>query len=166
MALATADGTATPSVRLVVLSHFDSRGITFHTSYDSRKGTEIAANPRASAVMLWHAMGRQVRIEGPVSKISDAESDEYFRSRSRSTQIDLVTSAQSHVITHRGEFEHLRQAERRRWAGQEIQRPIHWGGYRVGLQIMEFWESSTGGIHKRVRFRRETDQWVRERLAP
>ena len=165
-ALATADSDAAPSVRLVILRGFDSRGIVFHTNYNSRKGMEIEANPRASAVMLWHAMGRQVRIEGPVSKISGAESDNYFRSRSRSTQIDLLASAQSRVITHIGEVEGHRLAEHRQWSDREIQRRAYWGGYLVGLQMMEFWENATDGLHARVRFRRETNQWIRERLAP
>lgn len=166
MALATADSNAAPSVRLVILRGFDARGIVFHTNYNSRKGMEIEANPRASAVMLWHAMGRQVRIEGPVSKISGAESDNYFRSRSRSTQIDLLASAQSRVITHIGEVEGHRLAKQRQWEYREIQRPAYWGGYRVGLQMMEFWENAADGLRVRVRFRRKGDQWIRDRLAP
>ena len=165
MALATATADGAPSVRIVLLKSFDRTGAVFHTNYTSRKGEEIAQNPRAASVMLWHEVQRQVRLEGAVSRISPEESDAYFLSRPPGGRISAAASPQSKVVADRAELQ-------RRWdeaAASEAagERPDDWGGLRIDVDTIEFWQGRENRLHDRIRFRRgASGTWVRERLAP
>lgn len=166
MAVATARPDGRPSVRIVLLKGADDNGLVFFTSYESRKGAELELNPRASAVMLWHSLQRQVRVEGAVTRLEDAESDAYFHSRPRGSQVGAVASPQSRVISGREALEQ-RVAEVEGFFGDgEIERPPVWGGYRVALESVEFWQGRPSRLHDRIRFVRAGAAWRRERLAP
>ncbi len=164
MALATATPDGTPSVRIVLLKSLDTEGAVFHTNYDSRKGVELGANPRAAAVLLWHDLSRQVRIEGPVAPISAEESDAYFTSRPPGGRISAQASPQSQVVADRAELE-------RRWdeaaaSAEAGTRPPNWGGLRLTPESFEFWQGRPNRLHDRIRFRASGDGWDRDRLAP
>ena len=166
MALATATPDGRPSVRIVLLKGLDDTGLTFFTNYESRKGQELAANPRAAAVLLWHPLQRQVRVEGPVTTIDDADSDAYFASRPRGSQIGAVASPQSRRIAGRDVLEDRVAEVEQFFDGTDVVRPPVWGGYRLGLESIEFWQGRENRLHDRLRFVRREDGWVRERLAP
>ena len=164
MALATATSDGTPSVRIVLLKSLDPEGAVFHTNYASRKGVELTENPRAAAVLLWHDLSRQVRIEGPVAPISPEESDAYFASRPPGGRVSAQASPQSQVVADRAELE-------RRWevaaaAPDAGTRPDNWGGLRLAPEVFEFWQGRPNRLHDRIRFRRSGDGWERDRLAP
>lgn len=164
MALATATPDGTPSVRIVLLKSLDAEGAVFHTNYDSRKGVEMTENPRAAAVLLWHDLSRQVRIEGPVAPISAAESDAYFTSRPPGGRISAQASPQSKVVADRAELE-------RRWEEAAASpdagtRPANWGGLRLTPESFEFWQGRPNRLHDRIRFRAADGGWERDRLAP
>ncbi len=164
MALATASPDAVPSVRIVLLKSLDASGAVFHTNYESRKGAELAANPRAAAVLLWHDLSRQVRLEGPVAPIGAEESDAYFLSRPEGGRVSAAASPQSQVVADRAELE-------RRWdeaaaAPDAGTRPAHWGGLRLDVESFEFWQGRPNRLHDRLRFVREAGDWRRDRLAP
>ncbi|HEU4384635.1 MAG TPA: pyridoxamine 5'-phosphate oxidase [Anaeromyxobacteraceae bacterium] len=167
MALATAGPDGRPSVRMVLLSSFDERGFVFHTNYRSRKGEEIATGPRVALALWWEPISRQVRIEGRAEKTTAAESDDYFAGRPRGSQLGAWASDQSAAIPDRATLEaRLGEAERR-YAGGPVPRPLHWGGYRVVPDAIEFWEGRENRLHDRLRYRRgESGHWVAERLAP
>jgi pyridoxamine 5'-phosphate oxidase len=166
MALATADARGRPSVRMVLLKGLDAEGAVFYTNTGSRKGHELEANPWASVVLPWHPLQRQVRIEGPVSPLSPAAVDAYFASRPRGAQIAAAVSDQSETIADRAELErHFAEAESRLGDGP-IVRPSDWGGYRIGLEVVEFWQGRPNRLHDRIRFTRDGDCWIRERLQP
>ena len=164
MALATAATDGRPSVRMVLLKGFDERGFVFFTGYESRKGAELAANPRAALLFHWDPLGRQVRIEGPVERVSEGESDAYFRSRPRGAQISASVSPQSRVVESRASLEAL--AAELEAGGDEIPRPPNWGGFRVRPETYEFWQHRANRLHDRLRYRREDGAWILERLAP
>ena len=164
MALATAAADGRPSVRMVLLKGFDKRGFVFFTGYESRKGGELAANSRAALLFYWDPLGRQVRIEGPVERVSEAESDAYFASRPRGAQISASVSPQSRVVESRARLEALAAELEAR--GGEIPRPPKWGGYRVAPETYEFWQHRANRLHDRLRYRREHEGWTLERLAP
>ena len=166
MALATATPDGRPSVRIVLLKGLDDAGLTFFTNYDSRKGQELAANPRASAVLLWHPLQRQVRVEGQVAKIAEADSDAYFASRPRGSQVGAVASPQSRRIAGREVLEERVAEVEQFFDGTDVVRPPVWGGYRLGLESIEFWQGRQSRLHDRLRFVRRGDGWDRERLAP
>jgi pyridoxamine 5'-phosphate oxidase len=167
MALATATPDGRPSSRIVLLKGFDARGLVFFTGYGSRKGRELAANPRAAATMLWHPLQRQVRVEGRVAQVSAAESDAYFASRPRSSQIGAVASPQSQPIDGRAVLEQRVEQAEHQFAGRDVERPDTWGGYRVAIESIEFWQGRVGRLHDRLRFTRTAGgDWARERLAP
>ena len=166
MALATATPDGVPSVRIVLLKGLDARGLVFFTGYDSRKGRELGANPRAAATMLWHPLQRQVRIEGAVTRLDDAESDAYFASRPRGAQIGAVASPQSRPIPDRHALEERVAEVEHAFADREIVRPPVWGGYRVALESVEFWQGRASRLHDRLLFTATSDGWTRERLAP
>lgn len=166
MALATATPDGRPSVRIVLLKGLDERGLTFFTGYESRKGAEIDANPRAAAVMLWHALQRQVRVEGAVTRIDEAESDAYFGSRPRGAQIGAVASPQSRVIAGREVLDERVAEVEQVFDGHDVLRPPIWGGYRVALESVEFWQGRPDRLHDRLQYVREGDGWRRDRLAP
>ena len=166
MALATATPDGQPSVRIVLLKGLDDRGLTFFTGYESRKGAELEANPRAAAVMLWHPLQRQVRVEGSVTRIDEAESDAYFGSRPRGSQISAVASPQSRAISGREVLEQRVAEVAQVFDDQDVLRPPIWGGYRVALESVEFWQGRHSRLHDRLRYVRAGDSWRRERLAP
>jgi len=164
MALATATADGRPSVRMVLLKGFDERGFAFYTGYESRKGHELAENPRAA--LLFHWPGRQVRIEGPVERLTAEESDAYFASRPRASRLSAIASRQSEVVSSRDELE-ARVAElEERFAGAEPPRPNRWGGFRLVPETYELWQNRDDRLHDRLRYRRDGDAWLVERLSP
>jgi pyridoxamine 5'-phosphate oxidase len=166
MALATATSDGRPSVRIVLLKGLDDAGLTFFTNYDSRKGLELAANPRAAAVLLWHPLQRQVRVEGPVARLDEAESDAYFALRPRGSQIGAVASPQSRRIAGREVLDERVAEVEQFFDGTDVVRPPVWGGYRLEPESIEFWQGRENRLHDRLRFSRRGDAWTRERLAP
>jgi pyridoxamine 5'-phosphate oxidase len=167
MALATATPGGLPSVRMVLLKVVDELGFVFYTNYESRKGMDLAANPRSAIVFFWPELNRQVRIEGTVSLLPPKESDAYFATRPRASQLSSLTSAQSKPISSRVEldlrFEQLSQQHEEK----SIQRPPYWGGYRVHPKSIEFWQSRFARLNDRILYAREQDgTWVRTRLQP
>jgi pyridoxamine 5'-phosphate oxidase len=166
MTLATATPSGEPSARLVLLRGFDERGFVFFTNYDSRKGRELAANPRAALAFYWPELDRQVRIEGRVERVSAAESDAYFQGRPRGSQLGAWVSAQSRVVPGRAFLEQRMEEVAARYAGP-VPRPSYWGGFRVVPTMMEFWQAQPNRLHDRLCYRRlETGAWLLERLAP
>jgi pyridoxamine 5'-phosphate oxidase len=166
MALATSTSDGGPSVRMVLLKDVDERGFAFFTGYVSRKSTELDANPRAALLFFWDPLGRQVRIEGSVERVSATESDAYFATRPHGAQLAAVASRQSAVLSAREDLDD-RVAELEREHGKEaVPRPEHWGGYRVVPQTYEFWQHRDNRLHDRLRYRRDGDVWVVERLSP
>ncbi|WP_406695527.1 pyridoxamine 5'-phosphate oxidase [Singulisphaera sp. Ch08] len=168
MSLATATPDGHPSVRIVLLKGVDSRGFTFHTCYDGRKGRELDANPHAAVVLFWPTLERQVRIEGRVERVSGEESDAYFQSRPLESQLGAWASPQSEVVSSRATFEDRMEEVRARYAdGKTIPRPSNWGGYRIVPHTLEFWQGRPSRLHDRVRYSRDaTGDWKVERLAP
>ncbi len=165
--LATCTPDGWPSARAVLLKGLDERGFTFFTNYDSRKGRELEANPRAAMVFLWHPIERQVRVEGAIEIVTAAESDEYYAVRPLGSRLGAWASPQSAVIPGR-EFLEKQHAElTARYPDGVVPRPPHWGGYRVVPRVIEFWQGRPSRLHDRVRFTRDaTGTWVRDRLAP
>ena len=165
MTLATATRDGRPSARIVLLKRFDDRGFVFFTNYQSQKGNELNENSRASLLFYWSTLWRQVRIEGEVEKISAAESERYFQSRPLGSRLGARASNQSEVVDRRETLE-ARFAELQQRFGEVVPRPEHWGGYRVKPNSIEFWQGRDNRLHDRLRYRREDDGWVIERLAP
>ena len=166
MALATATGSGEPSVRMVLLKGFDERGFVFYTNYESLKGRELAENPRAAALLYWSELGRQVRFSGAVSKLSPAESAEYFNSRPLESQLSALASRQSQVIPSRDQLEERVKALAAEYAGGQVPLPPFWGGYRIAPETFEFWMHRENRLHDRFRYRRSAAGWVVERLSP
>ncbi|CAN5861482.1 pyridoxamine 5'-phosphate oxidase [soil metagenome] len=167
MTLASADVEGRPSARIVLLKQFDERGFCVFTNYQSRKGLELEANPFAALVFFWQPLERQVRVEGRVERVSEAESDAYFRSRPPGTRLGTWASEQSRVVPGREAFEDRLLELRDRHPDGNIPRPPHWGGYRVVPEMVEFWQGRASRLHDRFRYRRnETGGWIIERLAP
>jgi pyridoxamine 5'-phosphate oxidase len=166
-ALATADARGRPSVRIVLVKGVDARGFAFHTNRESRKGRELAENPRAALCFHWPALGQQVRAEGPVSLLPDAESDAYFATRPRGSQLGAWASTQSAVIPGRGDLDQRARDLEANYAGRPVPRPPHWGGYRVIPLEIEFWQGRQDRLHDRFVYRlREPKDWIIERLSP
>jgi len=163
MALATASADGRPSVRMVLMKEADEHGIVFFSHYASRKGQELAENPRAALLLYWEPLGRQVRIEGTVQPVPDAESDAYFATRPLGARLSAVASPQSRPVESREWLE-------RRVAELEAQgdppRPEWWGGFRLVPDAWEFWQHGQSRLHDRFRYRRDGDAWVIERLGP
>jgi pyridoxamine 5'-phosphate oxidase len=167
MTLATATKDGRPSARTVLLKGVDGRGFVFYTNYESRKGRELAENARASLLLPWIALERQVIVEGVVSKISREESAAYFHSRPRASQLGAWVSQQSSIITGRAVLEDAMKLLEKKHAGAEIPLPPAWGGYRVVPETVEFWQGRRSRLHDRLRYRREAGgEWIVERLAP
>ena len=166
MALATATRDGRPSVRNVLLKEFDPRGFVFYTNFESRKARELAETGRASLLFTWRSVERQVRIDGAVEKVSDAESDAYFASRPIESRWGTYASRQSTVIENRDVLEARFEAARERY-GQNVPRPAWWGGYRVVPDEFEFWQGRPSRLHDRLRYLKEPNgSWRRDRLAP
>jgi pyridoxamine 5'-phosphate oxidase len=163
-ALATATAEGAPSVRMVLLKDATTAGLTFYTGYESRKGRELAENPRAALLVYWHDFGRQVRAEGSVERLSAQESDAYFHSRPPGSRISAAVSPQSEVIESRAELE--RAAAELGSSGEAVARPEHWGGYRLLPEQWEFWQHRVDRLHDRFRYRPGGGGWIVERLAP
>jgi pyridoxamine 5'-phosphate oxidase len=167
MVLATVSAAGRPRARTVLLKSYDSGGFTFYTNRTSRKGTDLAEVPRASLVFPWYPVQRQVIVEGTVSALSTAQSEPYFRSRPRGSQLGAWASRQSTVIGSRAELDERYDELARRWSeGTDVPMPDFWGGYRVVPEIVEFWQGRVNRMHDRLRYRREAGHWVIERLAP
>ena len=167
MVLATVSASGRPRARMVLLKAYDSSGFTFYTNRTSRKGTDLAEVPRACLLFPWHAIRRQVIIEGSVSALSVAQSEPYFRSRPRGSQLGAWASRQSSVIGSRAELDERYAGLAQRWPeGTEVPMPEFWGGYRVIPEVFEFWQGHANRLHDRLRYRRDGGRWVIERLAP
>ena len=166
MTLATADKDGRPSARTVLLKDFDDRGFVFYTNYDSPKGRALAENPRAALVFHWPDLERQVCLSGSVARVSDEESDAYFLTRPRESQLGAWASPQSSVIGTREELDQRVAEVERRFAGREVPRPPYWGGFRLAPEVVEFWQGRRSRLHDRFRYRKVDANWVIERLAP
>jgi pyridoxamine 5'-phosphate oxidase len=166
VALATATPAAAPSVRMVLLKQADERGFAFFTNLESRKSGELAANPRAALLFHWLALGRQVRVEGDVTRVADAEAEAYFRTRPLGSRIAATASPQSRPLTDRAELERLVEEARARFPGGDVPLPAHWGGFRVVPAAYEFWQHGGDRLHDRLRYERAGAAWTRTRLAP
>ena len=166
-AVATASADGSPSVRMVLVKRYDEDGFVFFTNYESRKGGELAANPRAALLFHWDRRGRQVRIEGTVHRISPQESAEYVRSRPRLSQLSALASPQSRPIPDREWLEHRVTEIAARHAEAELPLPEVWGGFRLAPETFEFWQHRDDRLHDRLRYRRREDGgWQLDRLAP
>ncbi len=167
MALATASPEAMPSVRIVLLKGIDDRGVRFFTNYESRKGRELEANPRAAATLYWQPLARAVRLEGVVVRLDDEESDAYFASRPRGSRLGALASRQGSVISSREALEHALERLEAEYPGEDVPRPDHWGGYRLIPEAVELWEGRPDRLHDRLHFLLEPDgSWRTERLSP
>jgi pyridoxamine 5'-phosphate oxidase len=166
MTLATATADGQPAARMVLLRGLD-HGFVFFTNYESRKGQELSANPRAALVFYWAELQRQVRIEGSVEVVTPAESDAYFRSRPRGHRLAALASPQSQAIASRAVLEDRLREMEGQYPGAEVPRPSHWGGYRVVPVTIEFWQGQPNRMHDRLRYGRQADgSWHVQRLAP
>lgn len=166
MSLATADAGGRPSVRMVLLKGHDARGFVFYTNYQSRKGEELTANPFAALGFHWKSLRRQIRVEGRVERVSDAEGDAYFASRARDSQLSAWASDQSRPLQSRALFEARFEAERKRFEDQPVPRPPHWSGYRVVPEAIEFWSDREHRLHERRLFTRTDEGWAETLLYP
>jgi pyridoxamine 5'-phosphate oxidase len=166
MTLATATADSRPSARIVLLKSFDERGFVFYTNYHSRKGKEISENSQVCLLFYWHAVWRQVRIQGLAEKVSSSESDQYFDSRPLGSKIGAWASEQSETVKDRAELEQKFGDFSQKY-GDKVPRPPHWGGYRVRPTTIEFWQGRDNRLHDRLRYRLQDDgSWLIERLAP
>lgn len=168
MALATADEHGHPNVRMVLLKEATATGFVFYTNYESAKGGELLSNPNAALCFLWKSIGKQVRVRGPATKVGDAESDAYFASRAKDSQIGAWASAQSRPMQGRFAFEKEVAKYAAKYALAKVPRPPYWGGFRVTPLEIEFWRNRPFRLHDRLVYRRDTpiSPWRTERLFP
>jgi pyridoxamine 5'-phosphate oxidase len=166
MTLATATPAGKPSARIVLLKGFDENGFVFFTNYKSHKANEIADNRQVALIFFWKELERQVRIEGLVTKVSEAASDEYFNLRPEGSKIGAWASPQSKVIPSRTVIESNAAEIEKNFSGKEIERPPHWGGYVVKPNLIEFWQGRSSRLHDRIQYSIKEDNWLIERLAP
>jgi pyridoxamine 5'-phosphate oxidase len=167
MTLATASADGVPSARIVLLKGYDASGFVFYSNYKSQKGRDLEENPRACLVFFWKELERQVRITGIVRKVTAEESDAYFFSRPENSRIGAVVSPQSEVIPDRQWLEKKEEEMRRLHSESPVQRPAHWGGYRVMPVTIEFWQGRPSRLHDRLQYQiQENGRWKLERLAP
>ncbi len=166
MTLATATADGIPSARMMLLKSADQRGFVFFTNYESRKGDELADNPRAAIVMHWPILERQVRVEGTIGKVTQDESFAYFRSRPRGSRIGAWASEQSRVLRTRAEIEKRAKEFEAKYPGNDIPLPPFWGGFRLVPKRIEFWQGKLNRLHDRLRYERDGDGWRVVRLYP
>ncbi len=167
MTLATATRDGRPSARVVLLKKFDDDGFVFYTNYNSSKARQLEENPFAALVMYWTVIDRQVRVEGSVQRVSPGQSDDYFRSRPRESQIGALASPQSEVIENRQVLEQRFQDFDKFYRDRHVERPAHWGGYILKPERIEFWQNRSGRMHDRILYEREpSGSWSIKRLAP
>jgi pyridoxamine 5'-phosphate oxidase len=167
MTLATVDERGRPAARIVLLKDVDARGFVFFTNYDSRKGRDLASHPYAALVLFWEPLHRQIRIEGAIEKVDPLESDAYFVSRPRGSQISAIASPQSQAIESRQWLEQkVVEVATKHREQAELPRPPTWGGYRVVPDMIELWQGQPSRLHDRVRYQLRDGRWHRDRLAP
>lgn len=166
MALGTATPDGKPSVRFVLLKSYDERGFVFYTNYESRKAAELEANPEATLVLHWGILQRQIRVEGTVTRVTQEESEAYFHSRARGSQVGAWASKQSEPMAERQELEQRVKEHEGRFKGGEVPLPPFWGGYRVVPRSIEFWQGRASRLHDRIKFVKNESGWARGRLYP
>lgn len=167
MILATVSHDGKPSARMVLLKNIDERGFEFYSNYNSRKGKELDGNPGAALLFHWTSLERQVRVEGTVKKITAEESEKYFQTRPRESQIGAWASSQSEIVANREELEKRFQEISKQYEGKTVPRPPHWGGFRVQPHTIEFWKGRIGRLHDRILYELQNNgTWTIKRLAP
>ena len=166
MVLSTVSEERKPSSRVLLLRGFDENGFVFFTNYHSKKGKDIDRNPNASMNFFWHDAEKQVRVEGVLEKISAEESDAYFKSRPRESQLGAWTSQQSESVGSRAELEKKYKETEEKFKGVDVPRPPHWGGYLLKPDVIEFWQGRPSRLHDRIQYTLKNEKWVIERLAP
>ncbi len=166
MQLATVDEAGLPELRTVLAKGIDERGVTFFTNYESAKGRELAAHPYAAAQFLWQSYERAVRLSGSVTRVPRAETEEYFATRPRGSQLGAWASPQSQVIASRAVLDEALAAAQARFGDGDIPPPPSWGGFLLAPESVEFWQGRSNRLHDRLRFRRDGGVWTLERLAP
>ena len=167
MTLATSTADGKPSARIVLLKQIDENGFVFYTNYQSSKARDLDINPEAALVFYWPQLERQVRVEGKVARTSVEESDRYFQTRPRESQIGALASPQSEVISSREVLQQRAEELEQLYEGREVERPAHWGGYRLTPERIEFWKGRIGRLHDRILYEHERDgSWTIRRLAP
>jgi pyridoxamine 5'-phosphate oxidase len=166
MTLATASADGAPSARMVLLKGADADGFVFYSGYVSRKAGELEQNPRAALVFYWRPLGKQVRVEGRVEQVSEADSAEYFATRPRGSQLAAWASQQSHPLESREELERRYAELEREYEGREVPRPPHWGGFRLRPDAIEFWEHRENRLHERTCYTRAREGWHAQLLSP
>lgn len=166
MVISTVSSDGKPSSRVVYNRGINETGFKFYTNYDSRKGHDLEANPFVSVNVFWSEMERQIRMEGKVTKLSEEESDTYFNDRPRDSQIGAWASAQSQKVTDRTELEKWVKHFTTKFAGKEVPRPSHWGGYFITATYFEFWQGRPARLHDRIVFEKSGEDWNKYRVAP
>jgi pyridoxamine 5'-phosphate oxidase len=166
MTLATADSNGAPSARMVLLKGADEDGFVFYSGYVSRKAGELERNPRAALVFYWRPLGKQVRVEGRVERVSEAESAAYFATRPRGSQVAAWASQQSEPLTGREDLDRRYAELEREYEGREVPLPPHWGGFRLRPDAIEFWQHRDNRLHDRIRYTRAREGWRSELLSP
>lgn len=166
MTLATCNKQGVPSARIVLLKGFNAEGFIFFTNYNSDKGKDLKENPKAAIVFFWKELERQIRIEGNVEKITEKESEEYFSSRPKDSQIGAWSSPQSSVIENREVIEQNVETNTARFGDETIPKPPHWGGYIVKPERIEFWQGRENRLHDRILYTKSETNWIIQRLAP